>query len=140
MVPYLGFLALPLNHPIYSLLGALLCSVTQWRQILCDPMDCSPPGSSVHGILQARILERVQFSSVAQSCLTLCDPMNCSPPGSSVHGILQAGILEWIATPFSRGSSQRGIKPRPPTLKVNSLPAKLQGKPKNTRVDSLSLL
>ena len=25
---------------------------------LCDPMDCSPPGSSVHGILQARILTR----------------------------------------------------------------------------------
>ena len=28
---------------------------------LCDPMDCSPPGSSVHGILQARILEWVAF-------------------------------------------------------------------------------
>ena len=27
------------------------------RSILCDPMDCSLPGSSVHGILQARILE-----------------------------------------------------------------------------------
>ena len=27
--------------------------------ILCDPMDCSLPGSSVHGILQARILEWV---------------------------------------------------------------------------------
>ena len=27
--------------------------------ILCNPMDCSPPGSSVHGILQARILEWV---------------------------------------------------------------------------------
>ena len=26
---------------------------------LCDPLDCSPPGSSLHGILQARILERV---------------------------------------------------------------------------------
>ena len=26
---------------------------------LCDPLDCSPPGSSVHGILQARILEWV---------------------------------------------------------------------------------
>ena len=26
---------------------------------LCNPMDCSPPGSSVHGILQARILEQV---------------------------------------------------------------------------------
>ena len=28
---------------------------------LCDPMDCSPPGSSVHGILQARTLEWVAF-------------------------------------------------------------------------------
>ena len=28
---------------------------------LCDPMNCSPPGSSVHGILQARILEWVAF-------------------------------------------------------------------------------
>ena len=30
---------------------------------LCDPMDCSLPGSSVHGILQARILEWVSMSS-----------------------------------------------------------------------------
>ena len=29
----------------------------QWCLTLCDPMDCSPPGSSVHGILQAKILE-----------------------------------------------------------------------------------
>ena len=28
---------------------------------LCDPMNCSPPGSSVHGILQARVLEWVAF-------------------------------------------------------------------------------
>ena len=31
--------------------------VTQWCLTLCDPMDCSLPGFSVHGILQARILE-----------------------------------------------------------------------------------
>ena len=30
---------------------------------LCNPMDCSPPGSSVHGILQARILEWVAMPS-----------------------------------------------------------------------------
>ena len=30
---------------------------------LCEPMDCSPPGSSAHGILQARKLERVAISS-----------------------------------------------------------------------------
>ena len=33
--------------------------VTQLCLTLCDPMDCSLPGSSVHGILQARILEGV---------------------------------------------------------------------------------
>ena len=36
--------------------------VTQSCLILCDPMDCSPPGSSVHEILQARILEWVAIS------------------------------------------------------------------------------
>ena len=30
-------------------------------------------------------LSSVQFSSVAQSCLTLCDPMDCSTPGLPVH-------------------------------------------------------
>ena len=35
--------------------------VTQSCLTLCDPMDCSPPGSSVHGISQARILEWVTF-------------------------------------------------------------------------------
>ena len=29
----------------------------QLHLILCDPMDCSPPGSSVHGVFQARVLE-----------------------------------------------------------------------------------
>ena len=33
------------------------CLVTQSCPTLCDPMDCSPPGSSAHGILQARMLE-----------------------------------------------------------------------------------
>ena len=37
--------------------------VTQWCLTRQDPIDCSPPGSSVHGILQARILEWVASSS-----------------------------------------------------------------------------
>ena len=36
--------------------------VTQSSPTLCDPLDYSPPGSSVHGILQARILEWVAIS------------------------------------------------------------------------------
>ena len=39
------------------------CAVTQWCPTLCDPVDCSLPGSSVHEILQAEILERVLFPS-----------------------------------------------------------------------------
>ena len=64
-------------------------------------MDGSPPGSSVRGIFQARILV-----SVAQLCLTLCDPVDCILPGFSVHGILQARILEWVSPKdisFSKG-------------------------------------
>ena len=40
----------------------LACICTQSRPTLCDPMDCSPPGSSVHEISQARILEWVAIS------------------------------------------------------------------------------
>ena len=94
-------------------------------------MDYSLPGSSVHGIFQARVLEWVAISfsrgssqpwvstsftshsqpfvlvmvsecvKVAQLCLTLCDPMDYA-----VHGILQARVLEWVAFPFSGASSQ----------------------------------
>ena len=44
-----------------SLAGQCVCA--QLCLTLCDPMDCSPPGSSVHGIFQAGILEWVAFSS-----------------------------------------------------------------------------
>ena len=64
-----------------------------------DPMDCSPPGSSIHGILQARVLEWG-----AQSRPILCHRMDGSPPGSSVQGIFQARILEWVTMHSSRGS------------------------------------
>ena len=38
------------------------CSVAQLSPSLCDPMDCSLPGSSVHGIFQTRVLEWVAIS------------------------------------------------------------------------------
>ena len=39
-----------------------LSEVAQSGPTLCDPMDCSPPGSSIHGIFQAGILESVAIS------------------------------------------------------------------------------
>ena len=59
----------------------------------CDPMGCSPPVSSVHGISQARILAAATAAKLLQSCPTLCDPMDCSLENTGVgcyfllHGI-----------------------------------------------------
>ena len=77
---------------------------------LYDPIDGSPLGSPVPGILQARTLDGLPFpspmhenekSEIAQSCPTHRDPMDCSLPGSSIHGIFQARVLEWVAIAFS---------------------------------------
>ena len=54
----------------------MLVLVTQLCLTLCDPMDCSLPGSSVHGISQARVLEWVAISSLGD----LPDPV--IEPGS----------------------------------------------------------
>ena len=46
------------------------------------------------------------YTQLLQWCPALCDPMDHSLPGSSLNGMLRARILEWVATPFSRRSSQ----------------------------------
>ena len=45
--------------------------VTQSCPTLSDPMDCGPPGSSVHGIFQARVLELGAIASSAQVVLVV---------------------------------------------------------------------
>ena len=46
-----------------SYVGKVPCAHAQSCPTLCGPTDCSPPGSSVHEIFQARRLERVAISS-----------------------------------------------------------------------------
>ena len=58
----------------------------------------------------------------------------------TIHGILQARILEWVPFPSPGDLPNPGIEPRSPALQADSLPAKPQGKTKNTVVGSLSLL
>ena len=74
---------------------------------LCNPIDGSPPGSTIPGILQARTLEWVTISSeVAQSCPTLSDPMDYSLPGSSPRNYDLLN-LEWSSgTCFSSKHSR----------------------------------
>ena len=70
--------------------AAAAAKLLQSCPTLCDPIDGSPPGSPVPGILQARTLAAAAAAKSLQLCPTLCDPIDGSPPGSSVPGILQA--------------------------------------------------
>ena len=114
--------------------------VTQSCPTPSKPMDCSLPGFSVHGILQATVpfttfqhkltvkelhgkVDRYSCTgfktkcmSVPQWCLILCDPMDCSPPGSSVHGIPQARLLEWLPCPSLGDFPIPGIEFMSPAL------------------------
>ena len=87
---------------------------------LCDPIDGSPPGSPIPGILQARTLEwvAISFSSAWKWTVKVkslsrvwlfVGSMDCSPPGSSVHGIFQARGLEWVAIAFTK-KKQKSLK------------------------------
>ena len=101
-----------LQVSIYKYMYTATAESLQSCPTLCDPIDGSPPGSPVPGILRARTLEwvAISFSNAwkwkvkvkVKSCLTLSDPMNCSPPGSSIHGIFQARVLEWGAIAVSK--------------------------------------
>ena len=94
--------------------------------MLCDPMDYSLPGSSVHGPPQAKIPERVAipfYKELNQGLLHFRQILyHLSHQGSP-------RILEWVAysSPVDRPDS--GIKPGSCALQADSLPAELPRKP-----------
>ena len=55
--------------------------VAQLCLTLCNPMDCNPPGSSVHGIFQARVLEwgAIAFSEQIVNSISLWNDYDYSP-------------------------------------------------------------
>ena len=95
-------------------------------------MYCGPPGSSVHGILQARIPDWVAISfsnayihaKLLQSCPTLCDTTDSSPPGSYVHRILQARIPDWVVISFSQNNFYTILIPafNYPSMRITQAP------------------
>ena len=99
------------SHSLASITAAAAAKSLQSCPTLCNPIDGSPPGSPVPGILQARTLEwvAISFSNAwkwkvkvkSLSRVRLSDPMDCRLPGASIHGIFQAEVLEWVATAFS---------------------------------------
>ena len=119
--------------------------VAQSCPTLCDPMDSSVPGSSVHGVLQARILKwtAISFSNasdspsinggnntthfhqnykdsvVTQSCSTLSDLMNCSTPGLPVQHLLEPTQthVHWVCDAIQ--PSHPLSSPSPPALHLS---------------------
>ena len=95
-----------------SMRNAAAAKSLQSCPTLCDPIDGSPPGSAVPGILQARTLEWVAISfsnawkwkvkakslSRVRFCATQWTTAYQAPPSM---GFFQARVLEWVATAFS---------------------------------------
>ena len=98
--------------------------VTQSCLTLCDPMDRSPPGSSVHGILQVRVLEWVDISFSRGSS----QPMDRTQ-------------VSWIAgrffTNWATSKAPQKVKVTQSCLTVCNSPWNSQGR--NIRMGSLSL-
>ena len=114
MIEIIWYLSFSFWLPLLGMLISAAAAAAKSLQscpTLCDPIDGSPPGSPVPGILQARTLEWVAISfsnawvksesEVTQSCLTLGDPMDFNLSGSSAHGVFQARELEWGAIAFN---------------------------------------
>ena len=82
-------LALPLIFVLVTLsleVSYLMCVCAHWCPTLCDSMDCSLPGSSIHGIFQERILEWVAISFSRRS----------SRPRDQTHVSCNSCIGRWV--------------------------------------------
>ena len=80
-----------------------VCSIAQVCPSLCNPVDCRPPGSSVHGILRERILEWVAISYSRGSPDPGIEPMSpalaggfftAEPPGKPQPSVTQREDLQ----------------------------------------------
>ena len=125
----------------------VLCLVAQWYPTLCDPMDCSLPGFSVHGdspdkntgvschVLLQEIFPTQGFNPGLPYCRWILYCLNHQGTPR---------ILEWVAYPFSSRSSRSRNRTGFPALQADSLPTELSGKPivkttlKNKMLEKLS--
>ena len=110
-------------------LCAVLCLVIQVCLTLCDPMDCSPPGSSVHGDSPGK-----DWSGLP--CPPSGDLLNPGVPDlphyrQILYWLSRLGssrTLEWVAIPSPGVIPYPGIKSGSPALQADSLPVELPQK------------
>ena len=96
------------NYPV-------LCLVILSHPTLCDPMDCSPPGSSAHGILQARYWSGLPCpppgdllnQGIEPRSTLQADSLPSEPPGKTKNtGIGSQSLLQGV---FPTQESNRGL-------------------------------
>ena len=110
----------------------VLCLVLQSRPTLCKPMGYSSPGSSVYGILQARILEWVAMSSFRGSAQPKDGRKVSLIAGRFFNIWATRGVQEyWSRLPISslEDLPDPGFEPGSPALQADSLPGEIPGKP-----------
>ena len=122
--------------------GSLLCApfvsvalLLRLAWLVCDPVDCSPPGSSVHGISRARILEwiAISFSRGPSQPRDWSRLTSIMAPHSSILAwkipwLEEPGVLQFMG--WQRvGHDWATSLTHSPTLQADSLPLSHQGKP-----------
>ena len=109
--PTYTLFAIPIPQQLWVLIRPMcfvLCYIAQSCLTLCDPMNCSPPGSSVHGDSpgkNTRVGCHVLLQEIFPSQGLNPGLLNCR---QILYWLSHQGsprILEWVAYPFSRGSS-----------------------------------
>ena len=110
--------------------------VAQSCPALCNPIDCSAPSSSVHGVSSGKNT-RVGCHSLLQGI----QPKDQTQVFHIAEGFFfffffnhqshqgSLSTLEWVAYTFSMDLPDPGIKPGSPALPTDSLPAELPEKP-----------
>ena len=122
-------------------LDGCVCLVIQLCPTLCNPMGCSPPGSSVHGDSPGK--------NTGVGCHALLQgifPNQGWNPGLPhcrwiLYCLSHQGsprTLEWLSYPSPGDLPDPGIEPGSPALQADSLPAELPGKPLDGRHSKLS--
>ena len=76
--------------------------VAQLCLTLHDPMDCSPPGSSVHGIFQARVLEWVAIAFSEGNTSHFQMPARSAFGGAAFEKPIRSSLQGWAPPPFLR--------------------------------------
>ena len=115
--------------------------VAQSCPTLSDPMDCSLPGSSIHGIFQARVLEwgAIPFSDhnlcgrhnkvKSLSRVRLCDPWTVAHQAPPSMGFSRQENWSWLPFPSPGDLPDPGIEPRSPAFQADALTSEPPGKP-----------